>query len=137
MAFFVYILGRLSFINMYVLVCFQVIIGVVLYLTMAILFKNESYYYVYNYLKTRYFNHEKNLGMMANFIFTLKQATGNYIALCEGDDYATNIAMMEYCLSTMSWAVKDAWVQGAQITSVIGAVVFLLVYRLIAKAFHK
>lgn len=35
----------------------------------------------------KYFNHEKNLGMMANFIFTLKQATGNYIALCEGDDY--------------------------------------------------
>lgn len=59
MAFFVYILGRLSFINMYVLVCFQVIIGVVLYLTMAILFKNESYNYVYNYLKTRYLNHEK------------------------------------------------------------------------------
>ncbi len=35
----------------------------------------------------KYFNHEKNLGMMPNFIFALKNATGKYIALCEGDDY--------------------------------------------------
>lgn len=30
---------------------------------------------------------EKNLGMMPNFIRTLKACTGKYIALCEGDDY--------------------------------------------------
>lgn len=30
---------------------------------------------------------ESNLGMMKNFIGTLKAATGRYIALCEGDDY--------------------------------------------------
>lgn len=59
MAICVYMLGRLSFINMYILVSIQVATGIILYLAMAILFKNESYYYVYNYLKNRYFNHGK------------------------------------------------------------------------------
>ncbi len=31
--------------------------------------------------------HKKNIGMMPNFIQTLSQCTGKYIALCEGDDY--------------------------------------------------
>ncbi len=35
----------------------------------------------------KYFKQNKNLGMMANFIFTLKQCTGKYIAICDGDDY--------------------------------------------------
>lgn len=34
-----------------------------------------------------YIHHEKNLGMMSNFMCTLQQANGKYIAICEGDDY--------------------------------------------------
>lgn len=35
----------------------------------------------------KYTKHRKNKGMMPNFIWTLKQCRGKYIALCEGDDY--------------------------------------------------
>ncbi|MDQ0478179.1 glycosyltransferase family 2 protein [Chryseobacterium sp. MDT2-18] len=35
----------------------------------------------------KYTRHEKNKGMMPNFIWALEQASGKYIALCEGDDY--------------------------------------------------
>lgn len=35
----------------------------------------------------KYTNHKINKGMMPNFIWALQQATGSYIALCEGDDY--------------------------------------------------
>lgn len=35
----------------------------------------------------KYFNHSTNLGMMKNFLFALQQAKGEFIALCDGDDY--------------------------------------------------
>ena len=47
-------------------------------------------HYIENHPKghwIKYHQHEKNIGMMPNFIFALKEAKGKYIALCEGDDY--------------------------------------------------
>jgi glycosyltransferase involved in cell wall biosynthesis len=38
----------------------------------------------------KYIKHEKNLGMMPNFIFALQQCIGTYIAFCDGDDYWTD-----------------------------------------------
>lgn len=35
----------------------------------------------------KYYNHSTNLGVSANFDYIYKQATGKYIAFCEGDDY--------------------------------------------------
>ncbi|MEO4006306.1 glycosyltransferase [Flavobacterium sp. CAU 1735] len=37
--------------------------------------------------KIHYFPHSKNLGMMPNFLFAMAQCKGEYVAMCEGDDY--------------------------------------------------
>ena len=38
----------------------------------------------------KYTRHKSNKGMMPNFVWALEQASGKYIALCEGDDYWIN-----------------------------------------------
>jgi glycosyltransferase involved in cell wall biosynthesis len=35
----------------------------------------------------KYFRHDRNKGVVANFKWALEQCSGKYIALCEGDDY--------------------------------------------------
>lgn len=37
--------------------------------------------------KVKYFNHSKNLGMAKNLAFAYGNCQGEYIAMCEGDDY--------------------------------------------------
>ncbi len=35
----------------------------------------------------KYVRHNQNIGMMANFLLAIEACNGDYIALCEGDDY--------------------------------------------------
>jgi len=48
-----------------------------------------------NGYKIKYYSHQKNIGMMSNFIFLTEQAIGKYCALCEGDDFWTDNYKLE------------------------------------------
>jgi len=45
--------------------------------------------------RIKYFIQEKNVGVSSNFLLATKQCKGKYIAICEGDDYWTDLYKLQ------------------------------------------
>lgn len=45
--------------------------------------------------RIKYFAHPKNIGMMVNFKYALDQCSGDFVALCEGDDFWTDLYKLQ------------------------------------------
>jgi len=63
----------------------------------------------------KYINHESNIGMMPNFIYALRACEGDFIAICEGDDYWTDPLKLQKQVNFLE-ANKDYAIHSANAT---------------------